>query len=330
MFIKNEIIFFKMSLLQKLSQYEDKLVRQFRNHPYFAHFGTQSDAQLRQALIQNSFLSRNFVPWYVKGMLGMGDNEARELIRGIILDEMGVEVDHLPLEKVERMHLELLLQDLEQVDINRDEVLQAIPTKRTRTTLARFDLLIPDASDPFYDLKTLVSFRTAGEILVAETYRKVCGELERRYGLTEQKSLFYWPHFQHDKKEEGDHAVAFEKILNGLIDDERKLEIALHTARKAFQARNDFYNQFTRRYQRTEGLKRTGLLAVAVMSMLFLSPQQPLHFKEWVRSLDPAEQQFYHDSDRRMLENYFQTGDQKFFGYIGTEKAAQENWGEGP
>ena len=283
-----------MALLAKFSDHEDRLIQKFHEHPFFQGFPQLTDLELKDYLLQKWFLSLHFVPWYDRAINGLSDPEAKDVLKRIIQDENPLDAPS---------HREDLLADLDSIGISKDEVLTAKPTRATlRVIDALFSLTnYPHSSgcsrDPDsntvsnsnshlnYDLRVMVALRTAGEILVAEEYRHVVPELEKRYGLTPDKSRFYAPHFYHDRKDSdtGQHTHSFESVLERMIDSEEKLETAIQSATTAFQTRLSFYDQFdgrgrTRRVAITAGALAAAagfLLTVAsYISPIYDSPQR--------------------------------------------------------
>jgi hypothetical protein len=265
-----------MSLFDQLSEHENQLIEQFRQHPYIISLPAQDNNTFKRMLVQNTFLSRNFVPWYVRGMLGMQSEEGKEILRDIALEEMGVEQG-----KIESTHMELLLCDLNAIEISSDYVLDdAQETRATRYTRQAIDDIIPAVYDYHYDLKTLVGLRMAGEVLVGEAYKHICRELENRFGMTKDNSQFYWPHFLHDAKDSelGDHTRSFEATLTTMIDTPAKLDIAKDTATQAYHARVSFYNQFLPLRRRSNF--RAGLALAAMAAVMVGSPIAAGHYMD--------------------------------------------------
>ena len=228
------------NLFYRLSEYEDGLIREFHSTPFFRKFTRQTDQELKDYLIQKWFVSENFVPWYDRAINRLNSLEAKFVLKRILQDET-------PIGKPS--HREDLLVDLEYIGITKREVFLARPTTETLQAVLSLNSLVDYSEDPDYDLKIMVALRIAGEILVAEEYRHVVPELEKRFCLKPENSRFYAPHFYHDRKEGNEmtlfeHTTSFEATIGKMIVDENKLDVARQSARKAYEARVLFYNQF--------------------------------------------------------------------------------------
>lgn len=324
-----------MTLTDQLSAFEDDLIGQFHALRFFQNFSRLSDTDLREYLTQKWFLSMNFVPWYDRAINALGDEEAKAVLKRIVQDETPLDAPS---------HREDLLADLEAIGISRAEVLSARPTRTTQRSLMRLNQLVAFTDDPDYDLRVMSALRIAGEILVAEEYRHVVPELERRYGLTPDRSRFYAPHFYHDRKdsETGQHTHSFESVLERLISDEGKLHIAMESAERAFQVRTYFHNQFDARLRARKALPFAGVAAAAVALICYVGSQAIQSHSSSVTHVVEAtstkaytdawrdSQRFYLDADRRLLQWYQETGEARYLKNVGTFEAARDVWGPGP
>ncbi len=231
--------------------YEGSLMTKFQKEPFFDELYKLSNAEFFNCLVQNSKLSEAFVPTYYKAMYGMTkpeDIDAKELLRGILLEEMGVEKEiSLPLNlRKGPAHIELLLTDLKNVGIFSQPVLDAQPSETTEKALQKLKGLIPNVGDLHYCLKTMAGLRLYGEVLVGEVYRHYVSELDRRDLLSPKESVFYKPHMEHDnaRTEKGDHSHSFEAILEKRVVNKETFNIAKESADKAYEARRCFFDQF--------------------------------------------------------------------------------------
>ncbi|MBS3168690.1 hypothetical protein J4216_06185 [Candidatus Woesearchaeota archaeon] len=322
-----------MSLIKRFSDYEDVLIRKFHEHPFFRNFSRMSDEELRKYLAEKWHLSQNFVPWYdsaINTLNALGELKARDVLRKIVDDET-------PIGKPS--HREDLLWDLERVGLNPLEILKAMPSKHTRKTLAKLHGLTIYDGDPNYVLRTMTALRTAGEILVAEEYRHVVPELERRFDLTPEQSRFYAFHFEHDRKdnESGEHTHSFGRILESNITDEDKLRVAIDATNRAYEVRAGFYDQFTkisRRMQIVKVLAASSGIAASLLlaySLGFETPEGngiPNEISGYRHCLDIDPMQ--RDSDRWLINRSLQTADTSYLKNVGKPEAVREVWGEGP
>ncbi len=272
-------------------------------------------------------------------MEGMKDDEAREVLRKIILEENGLEEDsETRAVKVGPTHFELLLRDLDKIGIPPEVVLdrkQTVETRATERTRKDLDQLIAPHYDPHYDLTTLVALRMAGEILVGEGYGFVVPALKERFHL--ENSEFYEPHYAHDTKRlaSGEHTKSFESVLNRLINTQEKLLLAKESATKAYHARMSFYDQFTKQARTLKNLKRVGLAVAASVGIgltinhLIIEDPHEI-YSRFLQSLEPEARAFYVNAEQRQFEKYLETGNKKYLETLGTFKAAEEEWGQDP
>ncbi len=321
-----------MGLITKFSEHEDELIRRFHAHPFFRSFEDVSDVALRAYLTQKWFLSRDFVSWYDRAILGMKDPEAREVLRKIIFDETPTDAPS---------HREDLLADLSYIGVPKNKVLSSKPTRATQRAKRNLDRLVNYRKDPDNDLRVMAALRMAGEVLVAEEYRHVVPELERRFGLTTDKSVFYAPHFYHDRKDAcvdafgvgqqpGTHTNSFVAVLDRMMPDEDKLAVAIESSGRAYDARMSFFDQFTTGY-RVRRASATAAIAASLALVAYLGDRREApSYAEFLASLKPAERTFYLDADRRMLEQFERTGNPIYLEKAGTFEAVKEAWGEGP
>ncbi len=318
-------------LVHKLFAFEDQLVQQLHRHPFFQQFERMSTDELHTYLVQKWFLSENFVQWYDRVINGLDDPEARSVLRHIIFDETPAQAPS---------HREDLLTDLEYIGVPRSRVLTAKPTRETLRTKQRLHDLV-EYRQHDYDLHAMVALRMAGEVLVAEEYRHVVPELERRFGLTPGRSRFYAPHFYHDRKEGPEdvemfsHTGSFESVLARMITDEQKLDVALRSAQQAYDTRASFHDQFTRKYKMGKVGRQTGIALAATALLAYVgisvsSPSEQEKYDSFLASVGSEERAFYLDSDRWLLKRFQETGDRNYLTNVGTFKAVDQVWGHGP
>lgn len=224
-----------MNAVRAYFEFEADLVRQFGLHPFLRGMSTVPDEAFVGFLLQLGHLSTEFVRWYEQAKLGFDREDAKEVIRGILRDEIP---QRLPTHQDDR------LSDLLMIGVSKARVLNEPASSVTKRTVRRmYELVRYPQHD--YDLRVLQTLRVFGEVLVGETYRVVTSELERRYQLGPEKSRFFWPHYKHDALEAvGGHTSAFDELLGALIVDDRTLAVAKAAATQAFRLRYRFYNQF--------------------------------------------------------------------------------------
>jgi pyrroloquinoline quinone (PQQ) biosynthesis protein C len=215
--------------------FENKLIGTFRSHPLFQRLGTLTEVDFTSYLLQLAQLSLEFVRWQEIAKLGMPE-EAAEIVRYIVREEIPSQGP---------THKDNLWHDLLTIGVSTAQLRSARPSSATKQTIKDLYGLVEFTEDD-YTLRTLCGLRVAGELMVAETYRPLVAELQRRYGLGSERSEFYVPHFEHDQKgtTSESHADAFDQVLNSLIVDERTLLIAQHAAEAAMLVRYRFHDQF--------------------------------------------------------------------------------------
>ena len=313
-------------LFQRFSEHEDDLIRRFHQHPFFVRFGDLPDAKLKAFLIQKWFVSEAFVPTYDRAVNALNDDKAKLVLKRIIADESPV---GLP------THREDLIADLEFVGVPKDEVLTTNPSPSTLRYIRELNGLVDYTTKENHDLRVMAGLRTASEILAAEEYRHVVPELERRFGLTPDRSRFYAPHFYHDRKdsETGSHTHSFETVLERMMSDEEKLDTAIQSAENAFRIRSDLYSQFISSPRRRYYIGAIAGSALG-LGLILGNLGEKQTYGQFLDSLDPDSSIFYarlqKDADRINFEKYLRTGGKKQLEKIGTYEGMSEIFGDWP
>ena len=320
-----------MSLVTKLYDHEAGLVAAFHQHPFFRLFSEQSDTDIRRYLTERYVVSENFVRWYDRAINGLTDPEARSLLRKITLDETPQNAPS---------HREDLISDLQYIGVPIEKILSRRASKSTLKVINRLNELVAYSSDSDYDLRVMAALRMAGEILVAEEYRHVVPELEKRFGLTPERSRFYFPHFQHDQVGGSSggidsHTDSFHPILERLITNEEKLGVAIDASDRAYKVRISLFDQFAQGDTRKQIAKV--ILAIAASVLVALPAIKPLtekihhvDYALFLASLAPEEKVFYHDTDQWLFNRFRETGDARYLKNVGTFEAVNDVWGPGP
>jgi len=134
------------------------------------------------------------------------------------------------------------------VGISGERIRKVVPTEQTaRFVQEMYRLVSPQEQ---YDVRTLVTLRVAGEVLIGESYACIAPELERRGWLTEEQSQFYWPHWQHDIKRAAigkygpSHSDQFSRVLARKLDSEESLRVARESMDAAYRVEAGFFDQF--------------------------------------------------------------------------------------
>jgi len=244
--------------LRVLNIFEDGLGQQFRNHPVLRAFDALPDSAVIDILLQKRYLSQGFTSPHEDVLPKLGSPHACDAILWILEEE-----------QKPRPHPQLLDEDLKTMGVS----LTVIPeetscTREIRNSLhqmlrkAEDTYLLQERSPQQYDSYALAFLRVFGEVLVGEEYARLCPELERRFGLTEERSVFYWPHYRHDKKtqplgqgnEEGNHGESLGKVLAKLVAQMPPFTVSRFTAAaygmlNGYSLRLEFYDQFLPRQE---------------------------------------------------------------------------------
>src|SRR3989344_3390794 len=181
---------------QILDQYEEKIAAQFRSQ-LEARLSTMSQPDFEELLLQKRVLALEyFEPFYTTAITCMVSDEAKIVARGILRQEYPSRTT---------THREDAVKDLQTIGISLNKILTTEPSEVTYRVIKEMRELVkfkPEymADRSRYDVQALTALRVAGEVLAGEEFRVICSELQRRYGLTPEKSVYYWPHLGHDEK----------------------------------------------------------------------------------------------------------------------------------
>jgi len=229
--------------------------------------------------------------------------------------------------------------------VTKERALATPLSAATRRIVERMYALIRCPQD-HYDLRVLITLRVTGEVLVAEQYRHVVAEMDRRFGITPAQSRFYYPHYAHDRKgaKGVGHTGAFDALLALLITDDRTLKIATETAEEAFQIRYRFHSQFLPRRQLVQaGMRLTRwLAAAAAVTLVAVMGHSTLRLGTVASELqqERGRRQFLEgqvdanawlrECDRELVAWFRKTGDSRWLAAVGTPNGPRELYGEGP
>ncbi len=306
--------------------FERTLIDRFADHPFFLHLPSASRKEFAAFLLQLGYLSAEFVKWYERTNQGFASESARELIRNILRDEIPADAP---------THQENRLEDLQQLGIPAAIALNPPASFTTRRTVRRMYELVRYPQE-HYDLAALVTLRIAGEVLVGETYRHVCPQLAR-FGLAQEQSQFYWPHFLHDElHEDGEgegHSNAFDTLLNRFITSEEELRIAMEAAETAFEMRYHFLDQFTARARVVRRVVKALTVAAATL-LIVIGTALPARFcperkptPRVIATLTDYER-FERECDLWLVQRARETGDVSYLATVGTPQAPITVWGQ--
>ena len=234
------------SYIQDMGALENKMVEQFRTATVLSRLSSLPRSVLGNILLQRRlFALESFERVYNHAICGFVDEKVKEICREIVCDEYPSAGPN---------HREDLVYDLMFIGMKRAKILGATMSSGTAAAVDGVIDLVryrPDCEGNHlhFDVQGVAAMRTY-EILAGEETELLFSELKRTYGLTEEKSHFYWPHVVHDKKrahlgESGEtNADRFGVILPQLVDSEEKLVKATETIQKAGDVRIGFYKQF--------------------------------------------------------------------------------------
>ncbi len=250
-------------LFDQYSQFEDNLRTAFHRHRIYDSFATWSEEQFRRYLLQIGFIAQNFVRWYETAKQGMESEAAKEVIRGILREEIP---QGAPTHQDERLH------DLQLIGISAQRFRNTRPSWQTNRTIKYLFQLVK-YPQPDYDLRVMVTLRIAGEVLVAEQYRHIVRYMTKRLGINPRQSRFFREHYEHDLKggaNKNGHTEAFDRLLIEMIRTDHDLEVAMDAAVKAFHARSSINDQFLPTYKVGSAIAAISKVAAAVVAVLFL------------------------------------------------------------
>ncbi len=230
--------------LNSLNSFEDSLILKFNSLPALKNLDLMEKGKFVGMLLQRRFHSLAFTPIYDVAIEGIGNEEAKKVVRAILREEYPAK---------NPSHREDLVKDLMAIGISKEEILNSSPSRETLSALEGvFSLLKMSEPQELYNVKALTVLRLWGEILVSEEYSNFVEKLAK-LGLSKEKSRFYWPHCLHDKKkaalndfkgEKRTHSDRLTKILQHALISREKIELCANTEQKIFRMKEIFYSQF--------------------------------------------------------------------------------------
>lgn len=223
----------------EIERYEQEVIDRFREEIDLTRL---SNTEFENILLQKRLFSLEFFErFYNTTLCSLENEEAKAIARGIIRDEYPEDMPN---------HREDAVYDLIQIGLDKDTILRTELTAGTKATIDAMLGLVKYNHEPHYDMRSVTALRVAGEVLAGEELEIICEELERRYGLTKEKSAFYWPHVEHDKKtgpvgyKGTSHSDRFGELLAILVKSETDLEIVKSTIDDSYKARSKFWKRF--------------------------------------------------------------------------------------
>lgn len=230
-----------------INDMEENAIRRFGEHPVLAGLSKMPNSELEAILFQKRVLALEyFEPFYNTAIVSLLGEKSKEIARSIVVEEYPPNGPN---------HRENAVEDLRAIGIDESRILTATPTAGTRKAIDALRQLVAFKEQDVhnrktYEIRALMALRFGGEVLAGEEFALLCPELERRYGLTDDRSEFYWPHLEHDRRnkkfgEKGDsHSDKFGEELAKLINSQWAVDVAALAIEDSFEARSVFYDQF--------------------------------------------------------------------------------------
>ena len=227
------------SLVSRYAVKQNKSIQKLLVHPLFEGMNKITKEQFEAYLLQKAVLSARFVQWYQAAYSRISSKNLREIIDKIIDEE---EPRSGP------AHYDLLLQDLDKIGIEKEKVRRTYPTDLTETSYGLLYGRVKE--DKWEDTNIWIAavLHTAGEVLVSPEYKAIVDQLEKRYSLRKEGSVFYYPHAIEDEKDTGAHSRAFLNFIESAITTDAQLAVALAGIDAATNARLLFFDQFSKDY----------------------------------------------------------------------------------
>ncbi|MBI4163103.1 MAG: iron-containing redox enzyme family protein [Candidatus Aenigmarchaeota archaeon] len=225
-----------MNFSEELDRYENVLINKFKNHVVLKNISKLSDNNLKRLLLQRRLISLEFTPLYEQTICGLEHEEAKKILRWLIIEEYPPNNQN---------HREDLVTDMMKLGLTKKEILNVKPTTLTNMTIKKlFDSI--EYSENNYDIKALSTLNIAMEVLVSEEYGVIIPELQKRFAFNFIGSAFYGPHYQHDSKNTlGGHSNKLNGVIKNFVDSKEKLEIAKNCMANACEIKMEFYDQFS-------------------------------------------------------------------------------------
>ena len=226
-----------MKFIEELNNHENQLIEKLRSHPTLSNLDKLTNQQFEHFLLQRRFFSLWFTPILEHVLVGLENQDMKKIIGWLIREEYPLNAPS---------HREDIVSDLMKIGISKSKILTTKPTNRTQEIINKTLKLLEYEEN--FDIKGTIAARFIFEVCPGEEYELIVKELERRYGMKNTDSVFYWPHFEHDKKKSKhvgeSHSDKFNAILSQIIDSDQNLELAKQITDSAYQIKTDFYNQF--------------------------------------------------------------------------------------
>ncbi|GAA1345937.1 hypothetical protein [Saccharothrix algeriensis] len=237
--------------MKELDEFEDALVERFREHPVLAAVDDLPERDFHAVLLQRRFLSHAFTSAYDLAIDLLTDEEAVEIARVIIREEY-------PRDKGDALtpsHREDMKNDLLALGVPWERFVASRPTEATeRTNKDTWSLILDAGAAPNANLGLVTILRFWGEVLVSAEYGRMWPRIQRRLVVGgENRSLFYYPHYEHDAKTSPladasvlslTHSDQLGVRLAQLADSEAAWETFKRVETEVLNLKTRFYDQF--------------------------------------------------------------------------------------
>ncbi|MEU9253598.1 hypothetical protein AB0D66_17300 [Streptomyces sp. NPDC048270] len=236
--------------MEELDRFENELIERYAQHPVLANIATLPEEDFAAVLLQRRFLSLAFTPAYDLAIDLLTDEEGLRIARVILREEY-------PDSRGMRSHREDMTADMYRLGVSREALVHTRPTRATKRAIdATFDLIADAGTHADADLRVLTILRFWGEILVSVEYGRLWERMEARFDPDgENVSRFYYPHHQHDAKNE---SLATTDLLATTHSDRLATRVLAHLGsggagaadafremeERSLRIKVDFYDQF--------------------------------------------------------------------------------------
>ncbi|MBI4239749.1 hypothetical protein HY620_02035 [Candidatus Uhrbacteria bacterium] len=214
--------------------YENELVAAYKKLPVWEHISSFDNALFINVLLQLGEIGTIFLDWLKTAEINVRSERCKRALRAIAQMEQPVGAP---------THQEDRIADLRLIGVSDAVFCQSKPSDVTRDVVRS---IFERVSDTHEDISILVTVRMFGEVLAGENFARLWPELERRFGLAEATSRFYWPHYIHDSKGDGStgHVAVFNHALQEMLANAERLRLAKEAAHEAWLLRKQLIEQF--------------------------------------------------------------------------------------
>ncbi len=226
-----------MSPIKQLTDYENGLIADFKNHELFQNRDGLSNPSLEEILLERAQLSFEFTKILDVLLRGIEDKKLRTALEWLAREEYPV---------AEMNHRAALVHDLQLLGIPKEKIMNYPASQKTALTIAQFYEVLR-YGQPYlgkeWDIHAGCFFRFGFETVIPTEYGHFIAEFlrpERGYGIeSREELLFYSEHEGHDEN----HAEVLRKNLARLITTPQELAIAQRATKAAYDIKSGFYEQ---------------------------------------------------------------------------------------